>query len=108
MIRRYQDVALRLAARLARKEDLDALDLRVLEAYFDLVSEEGSPPPPPRDQTTTTGETGVPPNGTTFAVLPWGILLCKANPPAHGDPLLAAFVIVFFAYVAVLLWRSSR
>jgi hypothetical protein len=108
MIRRYQDLALRLAARLARRDDLDDLDLRVLRAYFTLASEDREvSPPTPRDQTTTTEGTGAPPYGTTAALVPWGLLLGKANPPVEGDPLLLLVVVAFYSYLAFILWRSS-
>jgi len=108
MLQRYQDVALRLAARLARRDDLADLDLRVLRDYFALSSEDREvSPPSPRDQTTTTGKTGVPPYGTTAAFVPWGLLLGKANPPVEADPLLLLVVVAFYTYLAVLLWRAS-
>lgn len=105
MLRRYQDIALRLAARLAKREDLGPLDLRVLEAYFNLASDDREPSPPaPRDQTRMPGETH-PPKGCLSA-LPLPLLLCKAQPAVQGDPILLGGMVVFFSYVAVLLWRS--
>jgi len=107
MIRRYQDVALRLAARLVSK-DLDDLDLRVLRAYFTLADEDrGTPPSVSRDQTLDRGEAETPPKGATSALLPWGLLLCKAQPKVEADPLLLGLLLAFFAWVIYLLARRS-
>jgi hypothetical protein len=108
MIRRYQDVALRLAARLAGKE-LDDLDLRVLRDYFTLADEDRGmhPPSVSRDQTLDRGEAETPPKGATAALLPWGVLVCKAQPKVEADPLLLAVMTAFFVWVAYLLWRRS-
>ena len=105
MIAQYRDLATRLAARLAAKE-LDDLDLRVLRSYFDLVSEDGETPPSvSRDQTLDRGEAETPPKGVTAALLPWGLVLCKAQPKVEGDPLLLAVMLAFFVWVVYLLWR---
>jgi hypothetical protein len=107
MIRRYQDVALRLAARLAGKE-LDDLDLRVLRDYFTLADEDrGTPPSVSRDQTLDRGEAETPPKGATAALLPWGVIVCKAQPKVEADPLLLGVMIAFFAWVIYLLARRS-
>ena len=108
MNRRYQDVALRLAARLAAK-DLDDLDLRVLRAYFTLADEdrETHPPSVSRDQTLDRGEAETPPKGATAALLPWGVVLCKAQPKVEADPLLLGLMIAFFAWVIYLIARRS-
>jgi len=107
MIRRYQDVALRLAARLAGKE-LDDLDLRVLRDYFTLADEDrGTPPSVSRDQTLDRGEAETPPKGATAALLPWGVLVCKAQPKVEADPILLGLMIAFFAWVIYLLSRRS-
>jgi hypothetical protein len=107
VIRRYQDVALRLAARLASK-DLDDLDLRVLRDYFHLADEDrGTPPSVSRDQTLDRGEAETPPKGATAALLPWGVVLCKAQPKVEADPLLLGLMIVFFAWVIYLIARRS-
>jgi hypothetical protein len=107
MIRRYQDVALRLAARLAGKE-LDDLDLRVLRDYFTLADEDrATPPSVSRDQTLDRGEAETPPKGATAALLPWGVLVCKAQPKVEADPLLLGLMIAFFAWVIYLLARRS-
>jgi hypothetical protein len=107
MMRRYQDVALRLAARLAGKE-LDDLDLRVLRDYFTLADEDrGTPPSVSRDQTLDRGEAETPPKGATAALLPWGVLVCKAQPKVEADPLLLGVMIAFFAWVIYLLARRS-
>jgi hypothetical protein len=107
MMRRYQDVALRLAARLAGKE-LDDLDLRVLRDYFTLADEDrGTPPSVSRDQTLDRGEAETPPKGATAALLPWGVLVCKAQPKVEADPLLLGLMIAFFAWVVYLLARRS-
>jgi len=108
VIRRYQDVALRLAARLAAKE-LDDLDLRVLRAYFNLADEDREihPPSVSRDQTIDRGEAETPPKGATAALLPWGLLLGKAQPKVEADPLLLGLMVVFFAWVIYLIARRS-
>jgi hypothetical protein len=107
MIRRYQDVALRLAARLASK-DLDDLDLRVLRDYFHLADEDrGTPPSVSRDPTLDRGEAETPPKGATAALLPWGVLVCNTQPKVEADPLLLAVMTAFFVWVAYLLWRRS-
>ena len=105
MIERYQDIALRLAARLVEK-DLSDLDLRVLKAYFTLA-EEDAPPPGSRDQTLRRTEAVSPPKGATAALLPLGLAFGKAQPRVEGDPLLAAVVVVFYAYLFYLLARRS-
>ena len=107
MMRRYQDVALRLAARLAGKE-LDDLDLRVLRDYFTLADEDrGTPPSVSRDQTLDRGEAETPPKGATAALLPWGVVLCKAQPKVEADPLLLGLMIAFFVWVIYLIARRS-
>jgi hypothetical protein len=106
-MRRYQDVALRLAARLAGKE-LDDLDLRVLRDYFTLADEDrGTPPSVSRDQTLDRGEAETPPKGATAALLPWGVVLCKAQPKVEADPLLLGLMIAFFVWVIYLIARRS-
>lgn len=106
MLARYQDLALRLAARLCAKEDLDRLDLRVLEAYFNLAAED-VPPPGSRDQTLSRAEAVSPPKGASLALLPLGLVYGNPQPRVESDPLLAALVVVFFGYTAILLWRRS-
>jgi hypothetical protein len=107
MIAQYRDLATRLAARLASKE-LDDLDLRVLRSYFDLVSEDGETPPSvSRDQTLDRGEAETPPKGATAALLPWGVVLCKAQPKVEADPLLLGLMIAFFVWVIYLIARRS-
>ena len=105
MIERYQDIALRLAARLVEK-DLSDLDLRVLKAYFTLA-EEDAPPPGSRDQTLHRTEAVSPPKGVAVAVLPLGLAFGKAQPRVEADPILAAFVVAFYAYLFFLLARRS-
>jgi hypothetical protein len=107
MLRQYQDLALRLAARLCAKEDLDRLDLRVLEAYFNLAASDTEPAPAPRDQTMQPERAVSPPKGVALALLPWGPLVCKAQPPVESDPLLLGFILAFFGWVAYLLARRS-
>lgn len=107
MISQYRDLATRLAARLAAKE-LDEVDLRVLRSYFDLVSEDGETPPSvSRDQTLDRGEAETPPKGATAALLPWGLVLCKAQPKVEADPILLGVMVAFFVWVAYLLSRRS-
>lgn len=105
MLERYQDLALRLASRLAQKE-LDDLDLRVMKAYFTLAAED-APPPGSRDQTLSRTEAVSPPKGATFALLPLGLAFGKAQPRVEADPILAAFVVAFYAYLFFLLARRS-
>ena len=107
MIRDYQDIALRLAARLAARDELDRLDLRVLEAYFTLAARDTEPSPASRDQTLPPERAVSPPKGVDFALLPWGAFVCKAQSHVEADPLLLGLMIAFFAYVAVLLWRAD-
>ena len=107
MLRQYQDLAVRLAARLCAKEDLDALDLRVLAAYFTLAASDTEPAPAPRDQTMQPERAVSPPKGVALALLPWGPLVCKAQPPVESDPLLLGVMLAFFAWVAYLLARRS-
>ena len=107
MIQKYQDLALRLAARLCERDDLDALDLRVLAAYFTLAASDTAPSPEPRDQTLSPERAVSPPKGVALALLPWGSLICKAQPPVESDPLLLGVMLVFFAWVTYLLARRS-
>ena len=107
MIQKYQDLALRLAARLCERDDLDAIDLRVLAAYFTLAASDTAPSPEPRDQTLSPERAVSPPKGVALALLPWGPLVCKAQPPVESDPLLLAFMLAFFAWVIYLLARRS-
>ena len=99
MIDRYRDIALRLASRLAQRDDLSETDLRVLRAYFALASEDI--PEPPGVPAVRPPETGIPPTGS-FALLP----LALANGKAEGDHVLLALILAVFAYVGVILWRA--
>ena len=107
MLQKYQDLALRLAARLCERDDLDALDLRVLAAYFTLAASDTEPAPVPRDQTMQPERAVSPPKGVALGLLPTGALLCKAQPPVESDPLLLGVMLAFFAWVIYLLARRS-